>query len=120
MMYLAEEAMGFVSKDGIDEVKEYVKLLGQYVKDIANGSYKGYSKSKLALAVAALVYLVVPTDCVPDFLPLAGYLDDVTVISFAFKQMRDEIMKYKNLAQTFSQEEGAEDIEFDEAEEIKS
>ena len=32
---------------------------------------------------SALVYLVVPTDAVPDFIPVAGYTDDLGVVAVA-------------------------------------
>lgn len=118
MKGLVEDAMNLASKQGFEEMMDYLKIVGQYIKAIANGTYKDYSKSKLALAVAALVYLVVPADCVPDFIPLAGYLDDLTVVSFAFKQIRDEIEKYKSATAVSSHEE-TDDIVFDEAEEIE-
>lgn len=118
MKGLVEDAMNLASRQGFEEMMDYLKIVGQYIKAIANGTYKDYSKSKLALAVAALVYLVVPADCVPDFIPLAGYLDDLTVVSFAFKQIRDEIEKYKS-ATAVSRHEETDDIVFDEAEEIE-
>lgn len=33
-----------------------------------------------AVVVAALLYCLVPTDCVPDILPMVGYLDDIMVV----------------------------------------
>ena len=39
---------------------------------------------KLAL-VAALAYLVLPVDIVPDFLPVIGYLDDALVVGLALR-----------------------------------
>lgn len=35
---------------------------------------------------AALLYFVVPTDWVPDFVPFVGYLDDIAVISFIYRR----------------------------------
>ena len=32
---------------------------------------------------SALVYLVVPTDAVPDFIPVVGYTDDLGVVALA-------------------------------------
>ncbi len=117
MKELAENAMKFASKEGLEEAVDSVKLIGMYIKAIVNGTYKDYSKSKLALAVAALVYLVVPADCIPDFIPLTGFLDDVTVIGFAIKQMAEELEKFKaSIAPPEKAEE--EEMQFDEAEEI--
>jgi len=39
--------------------------------------------SPKVLLLLALLYLVFPTDLVPDVLPLAGWVDDLGVIAFA-------------------------------------
>lgn len=41
-------------------------------------------RRKLILALAA-VYLLVPIDLVPDFIPVAGQLDDAIVVAFALR-----------------------------------
>lgn len=117
MKELTDIAMNYASRKGLDEIADSVKLIGQYIKAIATGSYKDYSKSKLALAIAALVYLVVPADCVPDIIPLAGYLDDITVITFALKQLRDELERYKASIPA-KKGDNMDGMVFDEAEEI--
>jgi uncharacterized membrane protein YkvA (DUF1232 family) len=39
------------------------------------------------LIIGGLLYLVLPLDIVPDFLPIVGLLDDVTVIGFIWKKL---------------------------------
>lgn len=39
------------------------------------------------LIVGALGYLILPTDLVPDFLPLAGFADDVTALALVLKMV---------------------------------
>src|SRR4051795_936515 len=41
---------------------------------------------KLPLA-CALVYLAIPIDLVPDFIPIAGQLDDVVVVALALRSV---------------------------------
>jgi uncharacterized membrane protein YkvA (DUF1232 family) len=43
-------------------------------------------RTKLLLA-ALIAYLVLPFDLVPDFIPVAGYLDDAVVIAFALRHV---------------------------------
>ena len=35
--------------------------------------------------VALIPYLVMPFDLVPDFIPVAGYLDDAVIVAFALR-----------------------------------
>lgn len=46
-------------------------------------------------AAAAIVYFVSPIDLVPDFIPIAGFLDDITVISFVVKSLKNDLDKFK-------------------------
>lgn len=39
-----------------------------------------------AIIIGALIYMVTPIDLVPDFIPVAGLLDDVGVIGMVFRQ----------------------------------
>jgi uncharacterized membrane protein YkvA (DUF1232 family) len=44
-----------------------------------------------ALVGAALLYFVLPTDIIPDFIPGIGYIDDALVLSTLWKLIGDEI-----------------------------
>lgn len=92
---LLEKVKKLFGKEGLKDVLDDLKLLYNYVHDIVTGSYKDYNKAKLAIAVAALIYVVSPIDIIPDFLP-GGFIDDVAIIGFAIKQLHDELEKYKN------------------------
>ena len=41
-------------------------------------------RKKLVLA-ALIPYLLMPFDLVPDFIPVAGYLDDAVIVAFALR-----------------------------------
>ena len=50
-------------------------------------------RRKLLLG-AALVYLVIPLDLVPDFIPIAGQLDDAIVVALALRAIaRPELLE---------------------------
>jgi uncharacterized membrane protein YkvA (DUF1232 family) len=40
-----------------------------------------FSKGDIVFIVAALLYLISPFDAVPDYIPVIGWLDDLTVAS---------------------------------------
>lgn len=92
---LVEEVKAFASKDGIRQVKGDFYDMYNYVKDVSTGKYKSFNLTSLLLVVAALTYLVTPADMIPDFLPGAGLVDDVSLLAWAAKQVVDELDKYK-------------------------
>lgn len=54
---------------------------------------KSVSKWRKALLGAALVYMVVPFDAVPDMVPLFGWLDDLGVVSLALTSTLADVRK---------------------------
>ena len=70
--------------------------MGDYIIDVATGHYKDYSKGNLTLIVAAVLYVVSPLDIIPDFLIVAGLIDDAAIIAWAFNEMNKELTKYQD------------------------
>lgn len=65
------------------------------VSDTVTGKYRGVSKSTLALLAGGLAYLALPIDLVPDFIPVAGWMDDAAVLGWIFMRCADEFKKYR-------------------------
>lgn len=85
----------YIKKNGLKSVSEHLTLMTNYVKDVASGRYKGYNKTHLTLIVAAILYVVSPLDIIPDFLIVAGLVDDAAIIAWAFNEMSKELSKHK-------------------------
>jgi uncharacterized membrane protein YkvA (DUF1232 family) len=88
----------------LDKIKNASALSGLFdnirtaydmVSDSVTGKYKGVAKSTLALLAGGLAYLALPLDLVPDFIPVAGWMDDAAVLAWIFKRCGDEFQKYK-------------------------
>lgn len=98
MAKLALTAGVYLRKNGLKSVSEYLTLMVNYVKDVAIGRYKGYSKTHLTLIVAAILYVVSPLDVIPDFLIVAGLIDDAAIIAWVFNEIGKELDKYKEVS----------------------
>ena len=85
----------------IENVSALAGLLGNIrtaydmVSDTVTRKYKGVSKSALAFLAGGLAYLALPVDLVPDFIPVAGWMDDAAVLGWIFTRCADEFKKYK-------------------------
>lgn len=98
MAKLALTAGVYLKKNGLKSVSEYLTLMVNYVKDVAAGRYKGYNKTHLTLIVAAILYVVSPLDVIPDFLIVAGLIDDAAIIAWAFNEIGKELDRYKEVS----------------------
>jgi uncharacterized membrane protein YkvA (DUF1232 family) len=69
------------------------ELIGDYVK----GKYRDIPVGIIVSALAAIIYLVSPIDLIPDFIPLAGYIDDVAVLTLVLGAgLELELRKYRH------------------------
>ena len=49
----------------------------------------------IALAIGAIAYFVSPVDLIPDFIPVAGYIDDAAVIAFVIASATNELHSFR-------------------------
>jgi uncharacterized membrane protein YkvA (DUF1232 family) len=73
---------------------ENIRMSYDMVSDSVTGKYKGVSKGTLALLAGGLSYLALPLDLVPDFIPVAGWMDDAALLGWIFTRCADEFKKY--------------------------
>ncbi len=77
------------------------------MRDVATGRYKHYKVWNLTIIVAAIIYLVSPIDAIPDFI-VGGFIDDMSVIAWAFSKVGKELKMYRLLNTPIAQpSEGA-------------
>lgn len=84
----------YLSRKGLHEIKDSLVLMRNYLSDITTGKYKDYSKAKLVIIVAAVIYVVSPLDLFPDFI-FGGFIDDVSIVVWVLKEIGEELEKYK-------------------------
>lgn len=75
---------------------ENIRTAYDMISDTLAGRYKGVSKATIALLAGGLAYLALPVDIVPDFIPVAGWMDDAAVLTWIFTRCADEFKKYKD------------------------
>lgn len=72
-----------------------IKLIIRMVKAYATGTYRQIPWKTLISFVGGLVYFITPTDLIPDFIPVVGMLDDITVILWLVRSFADSIRDFE-------------------------
>lgn len=57
--------------------------------------YRDVPWETVALAIGAIAYFVSPIDLIPDFIPIAGYLDDAAVIGFVIASAANDLHNFR-------------------------
>lgn len=76
----------------IDDIISMFQLVESYIKK----EYTDIPFTSIVSIVTALIYVVSPIDLIPDFIPFAGYLDDVAVVTLVLGLgVGHDLEKYK-------------------------
>ncbi|SDC27313.1 MULTISPECIES: YkvA family protein [unclassified Candidatus Frackibacter] len=76
--------------DFLDKVRLFISML----KDHSRQEYQ-IEDGALGMIIASLAYLILPTDLIPDMIPVAGFTDDAAAFMLVMKQIADEIERYQ-------------------------
>lgn len=92
---VAEKAKKRQDKKGpLVEVWERLKALTRLINAFVRKEYKEVPWQSLVLSSMALLYFVTPSDLFPDFIPVAGYVDDATIIAFVVNAIKADLDKF--------------------------
>lgn len=69
--------------------------LVRLVRRYANGDYRQISTATIVSGLAVLLYVLSPIDLIPDFIPVVGFLDDLSLISWFVGKFQSEIVKFR-------------------------
>lgn len=82
-------------KEKLKDVWSDLQTLLRLVQAWWKKDYQEIPWKTILYAASALVYFVSPLDFIPDFIPIAGFLDDITVITFVVGSIKKDIVKFK-------------------------
>jgi len=91
----ADSAGGATSP--LSGVIEDLKTMFDLLRAVARGNYR-LRKETLILITGAVLYFVIPIDVIPDFIPVAGFIDDAAVIAWVVKTCKTEIDLFRALS----------------------
>lgn len=95
LFYLLRLLVRVIRHRSLAPVVKELGVLGSYVVDVVQGRWRDYNRSHLVLIVALLAYVVSPFDIVPDWIPGAGFVDDIALVSYVFELLEDDLTRYR-------------------------
>ncbi|MDB4082831.1 YkvA family protein [Vicingaceae bacterium] len=78
-------------KDSWSDLQSLLRLVQAWWKK----DYQEIPWKTILYAATAIFYFVSPLDFIPDFIPITGFLDDITVITFVTSSLKTDIDKFK-------------------------
>ena len=93
-----------VNYEDVKEAGKFAKKLGTSGEDFKTllSMFKAASKGnfkltggELATLIGAIIYVVSPIDAIPDFIPLLGFGDDISVIVMVISSLAKSVERFK-------------------------
>ncbi len=89
-----------MSNDKLKEFASDVKLFFCMLKDFFTRKYTNVPVGTIMTIAGSLLYVFLPVDIMPDFIPGIGYLDDGAMIALCLKMLNSDLTKYKEWKET--------------------
>lgn len=89
--------------------KDFQTLLS-LIKAWWKKEYTSVPWKTIIYATTAVLYFVNPFDLIPDFIPVIGYLDDITLISFVINSLQKDIVSFRVWEKTKQENNKSENI----------
>ncbi len=99
-------------KGPLAEVWNYLTALIRLVRAYMSREYTAVPWETIVLSIAAIIYFVMPVDLIPDFIPVAGLIDDAAIISFVIASIKthlDDFLEWEAEQNQSEVEEGEQE-----------
>ncbi|RCW41840.1 MULTISPECIES: YkvA family protein [unclassified Halanaerobium] len=74
----------------MDKILEFIEMLKAYSRREFH-----IDDNSLGWIIATLAYLMLPTDLIPDFIPIIGFTDDAAAFIIAYQNISKEIHRFR-------------------------
>jgi uncharacterized membrane protein YkvA (DUF1232 family) len=73
--------------DFFAKVRTFLRMLRAYI----SGEYREIPWKSLLMIIGSLLYFLMPMDLIPDFSPVTGLADDISIIFLVFSSINDDV-----------------------------
>ena len=87
--------MGKMNNKNLRGFVEDVKIFFSMLKDFFTKKYTDVPIGTVMAIAGSFLYVLLPVDVIPDFIPIVGYLDDAAVLAACMSSVRNDIKRYK-------------------------
>ncbi len=93
MMDSVQEKMDDLNenKKGLKSHFAKIRTLLRMLKAYITGQYREIPWKSIILICGALIYFLMPLDILPDFIPVTGFIDDISIILMVYKSLNKDI-----------------------------
>ena len=79
------------NKKTSEKLNNYLRLFIRMINAYTSKEYTYVPWKTICLLVAGLIYFIYPIDLIPDFIPVAGIIDDVALIAWIYDSIKEDI-----------------------------
>ena len=93
-------------RDNSEETQKFQQYAGTFNRMLKAYSNKEYQKTPwktLLLIAGGILYFVSPLDLIPDFIPVLGYLDDITVLLWIANSIKGDLEDFEEWESTYAE-----------------
>jgi uncharacterized membrane protein YkvA (DUF1232 family) len=69
------------------QLSTFMRMLRAY----ANGAYPNLPWRSLTSIIAGILYFIMPLDLIPDYIPVAGFMDDMALLTWVYKSVSRDV-----------------------------
>jgi uncharacterized membrane protein YkvA (DUF1232 family) len=89
------------TKKQVSEFFEKVKTMLRMLRAYISGDYRQIPWKSLLMIIGSLIYFLMPIDLIPDFIPITGFADDISIIFLVFNSINEDINAFLEYEQTY-------------------
>lgn len=71
-------------------IRTMLRMLRAYI----NGDYRQIPWKSLLMILGSLIYFMMPLDLIPDFIPITGFADDISIIFLVFGSINEDVENF--------------------------